>query len=539
MLHRPRATLGRLLDELGTTLLEVVAGRVAPGTPVGGVAIHDRLDPPVLPEHALVLGIGLHQPAEIADVLREVGAAGAVGLVVRVPVDADAEVGAAVTATGTILFGLTRGASWAQVAALLRSLLAADDLADADGETLAGATAGDLFALAGAVSTLLGAPVTIEDLNSRVLAFSANQDKADDPRKETVLGQQVPERYLRELEQRGIFRQLYGSDRPVYITGLPGVALPRVAIRVRAGDEILGSMWAAVTGPLSPERERAFVDSARLVSLHLLRRRAGADVERRLRTELLATLLEGGPGAAHAAGRLGVATGPACVLALGVRGGGEESRVEAELQRLSGAFALHLSAVHPRSAAALIGGMVYGLIPLAGRETDQRAVAIARGFLDRIGDRTEIAIGIGRVAGDATELPRSRADAERALRVLLAGRAGTRAARAEDVQIAALLLELGDLMAAEQQEPAGPVARLAAYDAGHRSDLVATLRTWLDELGDMQATAAALHIHRNTLRYRLERIAEIGGIDLADPEARFAAMLELRLTGLPVDMNRG
>lgn len=36
-------------------------------------------------------------------------------------------------------------------------------------------------------------------------------------------------------------------------------------------------------------------------------------------------------------------------------------------------------------------------------------------------------------------------------------------------------------------------------------------------------------MHPNTFRYRLRRLAEVGGMDLADPEARFAAMVQLRV----------
>ncbi|AYY12204.1 PucR family transcriptional regulator [Actinobacteria bacterium YIM 96077] len=531
MAQRPRATLGRVIDDLGSTLIEVIAGDVDAGTEVGGVAIHDPIDPPVMPEGTLLLGVGLAGAEEIAGVLREAGAAGAAGLIVRVPIEMSRQVREAVEETGVALFGLTRGASWAQVAAMLRSLLAVDDLGVDDGETLAGAAAGDLFAMANAVSALLDAPVTIEDLNSRVLAFSANQDVADAPRKETVLGRQVPERFTRELERRGVFREMYGSDRPVYVANLPGVDLPRVAVRVSAGDEILGSIWAAVSKPLPAEREQALLDSATLVALHMLRQRAGADVERRLQAELVATLVEGGPTAPEAAERLGVATGPSCVMALALREGSDASAVEAELQRVSGAFALHLGATHHRSAVALVGGVVYGVVPLARRdpEADRRAVAIAREFLDRIGDHSGVVIGIGRSAADATELPRSRADADRALRVLRNGPGPSRVARAEDVWAASLLLELGDLMAADRQELAGAVARLAAYDARHRGEMVETLRAWLDAFGDVAAAAAQLHVHPNTFRYRLRRIRQIAEIDLDDPEARFAAMLELRL----------
>ena len=45
----------------------------------------------------------------------------------------------------------------------------------------------------------------------------------------------------------------------------------------------------------------------------------------------------------------------------------------------------------------------------------------------------------------------------------------------------------------------------------------------------MTAAAKALYLHPNTFRYRLRRVAEVGEINLADPEQRFVAMLHLRV----------
>jgi len=56
---------------------------------------------------------------------------------------------------------------------------------------------------------------------------------------------------------------------------------------------------------------------------------------------------------------------------------------------------------------------------------------------------------------------------------------------------------------------------LAAYDAEHRTALVATLEAFLSRRGNISATSAALYIHPNTLRQRLHRIGELTGIDLA------------------------
>jgi DNA-binding PucR family transcriptional regulator len=90
-------------------------------------------------------------------------------------------------------------------------------------------------------------------------------------------------------------------------------------------------------------------------------------------------------------------------------------------------------------------------------------------------------------------------------------------------------MELRDLAAARGDKPTGAVARLVDYDDRHRSNLVGTLRAWLDSFGDVVEAADSVFVHQNTFRYRLRRVAEVGGIDLADPDQRFAAMLQLRV----------
>lgn len=539
---RPHASLRRVLDDLGATLLELVHGDAGRVGHLGGVVIHDPLEEPVLPRHALVLGVGLREPAEVVALLATLGRHEVAGLVLRAPVVVTAELASAADAAGIVLLALTRGASWTQLAALLRSLLAEGDVGDAGEETLGGMPSGDLFALANAIAALIDAPVTIEDRGLRVLAFSGRQDEADPGRVETVLGRQVPERYSRLLTERGVFRELYRSDRPVYVEPLLEgvVTLLRVAVAVRAGDEVLGSIWAAVREPLSAERSQALCDAARLVALHMLRIRAGADVGRRLRADLLSTALEGGVGAREALDRLGLGDQPVTVLALATVGSGAEepgsdAGLVTERQRLSDGLAMHLAAVHPRCAAALVGDVTYGLVPATGGEDG--AVRVATDFLDRIGDRVRAVIGIGPVAQDTAGLAEARTSADRVLRVLRAG-GGRRVARLEDVHVEALVLELRDLVAARGDRPTGPVARLFVYDEEHGTSLVPTLRAWLDAFGDVAAAAAAVYVHPNTFRYRLRRLAEVGGLDLADPEARFAAMLQLRVV-TPLKGNHG
>ena len=540
----PRASLGHVLDHLGTTLLEVAAGDPSLALAeqgVGGVVIHDPIDAPVLPPRALVLGVGVHEPDAVLELLEQTAAAGGAGLIVRAPAPTDPRIAAVAQRTGTVLLALTRGASWNQLATLVRSLLGEGQVGTAEPESLGGVPAGDLFALANAIGSLLDAPVTIEDRSSRILAFSGRQDEADESRIQTILGRQVPDRFTRSLEAHGVFRQLYASDRPVWMSpdvlAMPEVTVARAAVAVRAGDEILGTIWAAVDEPLDPAREQSLVDSAKLVALHLLRMRAGADVERRLASELVATALEGGPGTVDALTRLGLAGRPLIVLAMGLTGADDEpgtltlARREADRQRSADALAVHLSALHPGSVVAVVGGICYAVLPVGtdAATADERAAAVAAEFLQRTGGRVPGMIGVGVVAPDVSALARSRESADRALRVLRSGTSSRRVARATDVHIESLMLQLADLAAAEGHQTSGPVARLAAYDAAHRTQLVETLRAWLDAFGDAITAAGQVHVHPNTFRYRLRRIAEVGDIDLDDADSRFAAMLELRL----------
>ncbi|KOV84474.1 PucR family transcriptional regulator [Nocardia sp. NRRL S-836] len=66
------------------------------------------------------------------------------------------------------------------------------------------------------------------------------------------------------------------------------------------------------------------------------------------------------------------------------------------------------------------------------------------------------------------------------------------------------------------------------YDAEHGSDLVGTLRVFLDRGGSWTAAAQKLHVHVNTLRYRVGRVEELLGVDLAEFEVRVDLFLALQ-----------
>ena len=58
------------------------------------------------------------------------------------------------------------------------------------------------------------------------------------------------------------------------------------------------------------------------------------------------------------------------------------------------------------------------------------------------------------------------------------------------------------------------------YDQQHSANLLLTLKAFLDNESELRPTAANLHIHYNSLRYRLERIQNVFSIDLSDTYMR-------------------
>ncbi|WP_327583399.1 helix-turn-helix domain-containing protein [Nonomuraea sp. NBC_00507] len=74
---------------------------------------------------------------------------------------------------------------------------------------------------------------------------------------------------------------------------------------------------------------------------------------------------------------------------------------------------------------------------------------------------------------------------------------------------------------------------LLAYDRKHQSELVRTLGVFLDCAGSWNACAEQLHVHVNTVRYRIRRIEELTGRNLSTMADRVDFFLALRDTGLP------
>lgn len=72
------------------------------------------------------------------------------------------------------------------------------------------------------------------------------------------------------------------------------------------------------------------------------------------------------------------------------------------------------------------------------------------------------------------------------------------------------------------------IAPLVRYDEQYQTELVGTLSTYLGNDCNLAATASTLYTHRHTVRYRLDRIAELSGLDIAKTDDREKLSLGLK-----------
>jgi DNA-binding PucR family transcriptional regulator len=86
------------------------------------------------------------------------------------------------------------------------------------------------------------------------------------------------------------------------------------------------------------------------------------------------------------------------------------------------------------------------------------------------------------------------------------------------------------------QDPALADARLSALrdlPPGERERLIETLGAWLDHQRHTPRIAEALHVHPQTVRYRIVKLRELLGDAVDDPDGRFELQLALRISAGP------
>jgi PucR-like helix-turn-helix protein/diguanylate cyclase with GGDEF domain/purine catabolism regulatory family protein len=533
VLHGGWPVLAGVIDHLDTEVIQVIQGPRPGSVRVNDVSILDRTDPRSLRACEIVLGVGLTagSPDAVAFVDRA-GRADAAAVVLRLDEEVDRRAVEIAASHGLAILTVPPEMPWGQVYSLIKTAIVS---AGAGGEPDAfGVAVGDLFSLSDAIAAAVGGPVTIEDPQWRVLAFSNLGHEIDEARRRTILGRGVPPDWRRRLEEASVAQSLRVGQGVVRFDDRsdPSFA-PRIAAPVRAGSELLGSIWVAeASSPLGAAAEEALCRAAELAAIHLICHRASEDIRRRARGAFVREVLEGRvPRAGAMADWPLRATGPFTVIALQVAAeDGLTGSLDSE--RILSVVSLYCEDVHSEAMCAFVDDRFWALVPTPHGD-QARMVTLAQTIVERV-DRvmgTRLLAGVGIAVPQVGDIPRSRRAAEQALRVITLHKVAGPVAHIEDVRAHAVLFEL--LNAAESLPGLlpGKIEHLVEYDREHDTAHTETLRVYLECWGDVAAASRRLGVHPNTLRYRVRRLVELSGLDLDDPDERFVAELQLRLHG--------
>ena len=371
----------------------------------------------------------------------------------------------------------------------------------------------DLQELVDEVSRLLSAPATLEDADFTLLAFCAHDDSGsgamDAVRTRSILTRGSPEPTRRWFEEFGIA----SAEGPLRTPADDAAGiLTRLVIPVRHADRTRGYLWLLDGGRIDPD-DRTDPALAAAVELaaeagRLLADRARADDDL---GRPLAVALTGGPAArAQAARTLAAALGEDAAQVLVALVPATSGLPTAWRLPAAGAVATVLGDGTADRPVAV-------LVPLGGPTDLRPAGALAAASLASLPAGS--AAGVSEVRRGTAELGDQWRQACAAARV---------AAAVPRFSPVAHWAELGAWRPITELAGPDPVVRPLLADPV----LAETAEVFLDCAGSASRAADALRIHRQTLYYRLSRVAAVTGLDLADGEARLLLHASLKAARL-------
>ena len=316
-----------------------------------------------------------------------------------------------------------------------------------------------------------------------------------------------------------------------------GVVHRQLVCPLIANEEVLGYLAVAEVGrSIRPLDVKVVEQGATLVSLLVLAERRQAEAEGQAREDFLNDLLHGARGASvlHRRGPLfGVDLDrPQVVVRLAV---GPEAGLPPSERR--GRLARRLAALRggdtPLTISLPGADMVLLSLPdgpdvQSLREVHRTITAVVEELAPEVPYR-------GAAVSKVLRRAEHYADAHRELRSLLEatqrlGHTRPQVVLATELGVARLVLSGSGTDCREfAEELLGPLLR---YDTETGSGLVPTLRRYLECGGQIRATARALDVHENTVRYRLARIGEVSAVDPADLRSLLDARFALQVLDL-------
>lgn len=398
--------------------------------------------------------------------------------------------------------------------------------------TLAGAGFEDL---AKAIAAGLGQPVMIEDRQFNLLA-ATNPGPSCAAFDEIVGSNGTPVAVLKHLEDRGVTRGLRAGGT-VYLPKGDPHAVGRHMVPIAAGEEIHGFLSVLeATGGLPDDSLSRLQSAAMALAVEFLKQGTAADSDQKMRRDFFRDLLFANHSLSQEtlhrrATYLGYQLSSSYwALVVEYDNIPSDEGVPAELKKLTDTLNALLSF---RQALVITQGQGATILyPVKdGQPTLDKVKHLAETIRQKVSQTSPgltVSIGIGQLYPDLMSIPKSYREAAQAAKIGRSLKGPNSVHVFTDLGIYRMLLQF-----ATTQNPnefyCDALERLLEYDQQADKELVKTLAAFLECNGNLTETSERLYIHRNTLKYRLERIRDITQIDLDDSENRLMLHLGLKM----------
>jgi purine catabolism regulator len=390
--------------------------------------------------------------------------------------------------------------------------------------------------LADEASRLLERPVVVVDASLEVLSASEGLPVAAADLEARLGRTDVRERFTVAGRRQKPFR--------IREEGLPAMfALSIVTSRRRLGYVCV----LTEADDLSANEVLILEHSATIAALEMAQDRVRFETEVRLKGDFVDDVISGGAGDGDLLSRRGAFLGcdlsqGATVILLGVdeydglitRKGLDQEELDGRIEVFFSQCSRYVSSVEPSSLASLKSGRV--VVFVCGKTAHDpvalKKLAKVLQDLGRTAGDVSVSAGIGGFAM-AAHMDRGYQEALVALKVSRKLYGLGSALNFGDVGTYRLLFDIWERDPDEirflYEETIGPVDR---YDAANGTQLTSTLSVFFDNNENLTKTAADLYAHRHTIRYRLEKIAEISGLSVFQTEHKERLGLGLKARSL-------
>ena len=389
---------------------------------------------------------------------------------------------------------------------------------------------GDLSDLAAKLAELLGHSISIETDRFEAIA-TYNIAEVDEARRYTQLHGRTDPRLVEALETRDILPQIRRHLRPQHLDAMPdvGLEMERILAPIVVHGEIYGFMWIIADEHAISQIDRMAIESGSMIAaLMMLHQERVHSAEASLKGNLLSQLIQGEAGRetvlTDQSLRYGVDLRSPYVMMLiecGVTGSLKMSQMYRAINQL----------IATDGWQAVVGQFAGQIVVLAQDNEHLKALAARvqeRVALTKLCPDGHARVGVSGIVQGASCVKQAYEQCRDLMSITGRIEPNSRVVYFEDLGYLHTLYHAGIISL--QGNPYVPLLRRLLEEK--QADLFRTLEAYLDAGGNGVGTAEALHIHRSTLNYRLQRIFHITDMNLQDPVTRMNLQVALKLMRL-------